>query len=459
MSSASPGSCRAMNASSTCRMVARYRTSSANTVSPCALDTASAAARRASSARLRSISATMRPAKIFSSASASVASAIGCRSIATSRPMRRAAAVVERKRGIGVHALGAEDRAGRELGCHAVRHVAERTPDDRRARRSLERIVEVVQRLAVEHGRQRVQLAARLVGEDGDEDGRRLQDVGQLAHQVGEQRRPARMRHGLGRAKHRLRGVAPDGRRGAVYTMVEGSHDGKSMTRRSRAVRNCRADTSRIHVEHKRPQRIRDHGAARKARHEGDTGRAQPAVPARDGHPTTFQGPLMSTVHTFAPRFPPRETVLCLHCSGSSGRQWKSIGAALSARFDVTAPDLLGYGGEQRWPAGTPASLDDEARALAPLLQTGGVHLFGHSYGGAVALQIALRWPERVKSCLRKAPQSVLDALGQTGRSPRRREEARPWMLVSNASIGKSPRCCWRAISRAGRSAFRRRSH
>ena len=87
------------------------------------------------------------------------------------------------------------------------------------------------------------------------------------------------------------------------------------------------------------------------------------------GVSTTFQEPPMSTVHTFAPRFPPRETVLCLHCSGSSGRQWKPIGAALSARFDVTAPDLLGYGGEPRWPAGTPASLDDEARALAPLLQ------------------------------------------------------------------------------------------
>ncbi|HEU0204959.1 MAG TPA: alpha/beta hydrolase [Burkholderiaceae bacterium] len=105
----------------------------------------------------------------------------------------------------------------------------------------------------------------------------------------------------------------------------------------------------------------------------------------------------MSTARAFTPRFQPRETLLCLHCSGSSGRQWTPMIAALSARFDVKAPDLLGYAGQVCWAVGAPASLDDEAVALEPLLE-GGVHLFGHSYGGAVALQMALRWPERVKS-------------------------------------------------------------
>jgi len=93
-----------------------------------------------------------------------------------------------------------------------------------------------------------------------------------------------------------------------------------------------------------------------------------------------------------------RERVLCLHSSGSSGRQWQPMVAAWAGRFEVLTPDLMGYGVGGRWPTGTPVSLDAEAQALAPLLQRQPVHLFGHSYGGAVALQIALRWPDRVSS-------------------------------------------------------------
>ncbi|MET1081795.1 MAG: alpha/beta hydrolase, partial [Burkholderiales bacterium] len=40
----------------------------------------------------------------------------------------------------------------------------------------------------------------------------------------------------------------------------------------------------------------------------------------------------------------------------------------------------------------------DEAERLAPHVPAGGVDVFGHSYGAAVALQVALRWPERVRS-------------------------------------------------------------
>jgi pimeloyl-ACP methyl ester carboxylesterase len=43
--------------------------------------------------------------------------------------------------------------------------------------------------------------------------------------------------------------------------------------------------------------------------------------------------------------------------------------------------------------------LDDEATALEPLLlAAGGTHLVGHSYGGAVAIKLALMFPERVAS-------------------------------------------------------------
>lgn len=106
----------------------------------------------------------------------------------------------------------------------------------------------------------------------------------------------------------------------------------------------------------------------------------------------------MSTVQSFASRAARRETLICLHSSGSTGRQWAPIAQALSAHCHVLTPDLLGYAGTQTWPVDALTSLDDEAEALAPLLNEDGVHLLGHSYGGSVALQIALRWPDRVKS-------------------------------------------------------------
>lgn len=90
--------------------------------------------------------------------------------------------------------------------------------------------------------------------------------------------------------------------------------------------------------------------------------------------------------------------LICLHSSGSSGRQWDAIAKALAPSLDVMTPDLLGYAGAGRWASGAPASLDAEVSHLAHLLPAGGAHLFGHSYGGAVALQIALRWPDRVAS-------------------------------------------------------------
>jgi pimeloyl-ACP methyl ester carboxylesterase len=106
----------------------------------------------------------------------------------------------------------------------------------------------------------------------------------------------------------------------------------------------------------------------------------------------------MTNTLSIAPQASSRETLVCLHSSGSSGRQWAPIAAALAPRFEVATPELLGYTGATGWPVGKEVSLDDEVAALTPWIHADGVHLFGHSYGATVALQIALRWPGRVKS-------------------------------------------------------------
>ena len=95
-----------------------------------------------------------------------------------------------------------------------------------------------------------------------------------------------------------------------------------------------------------------------------------------------------------------RQSVLFLHCSGSSARQWSPVTAALTEPIDAVPLDLIGYGADAPdWPAGKPCTLDDEADRLAHRLYGAEpVHVVGHSFGGTVALQFALRWPSRVRS-------------------------------------------------------------
>jgi len=93
-------------------------------------------------------------------------------------------------------------------------------------------------------------------------------------------------------------------------------------------------------------------------------------------------------------------TVVLLHASGSSGRQWDTLVNGLQSRFRLQTIDLHGHGGTPAWPGQRPLSLEDDAALVAPLLAAapGGVHLVGHSYGGGVALKLAQQHPRQVRS-------------------------------------------------------------
>lgn len=94
------------------------------------------------------------------------------------------------------------------------------------------------------------------------------------------------------------------------------------------------------------------------------------------------------------------EPVVLLHCSGSSGAQWRSLAGRLGSRYRVIAPDLIGYGASAPWPGRAEFCLAQEAAVIRSLIRKldGTVHLVGHSYGGAVALHIARTRPELLRS-------------------------------------------------------------
>lgn len=108
----------------------------------------------------------------------------------------------------------------------------------------------------------------------------------------------------------------------------------------------------------------------------------------------------------------PAETVICLHSSTGSQAQWKPLLPQLQPWVQPLALDLYGHGRSPAWPTDAPSVLDVDARPVAALIdaltaaaeahgqpaEATGVHLVGHSYGAAVALRVALRRPQALRS-------------------------------------------------------------
>jgi len=93
-------------------------------------------------------------------------------------------------------------------------------------------------------------------------------------------------------------------------------------------------------------------------------------------------------------------TVICLHSSGSSGGQWTALRTQLGAELQVLTPDFHGHGAGPAWHGFDEDIVAADAARVVRLAGAvaGDVHLVGHSYGGAVALRVALYHPESVAS-------------------------------------------------------------
>jgi len=92
--------------------------------------------------------------------------------------------------------------------------------------------------------------------------------------------------------------------------------------------------------------------------------------------------------------------VIALHCSGADANQWRGLREALGESFVLFAPEHFGCEGVGPWPGERAFTMDDEAERTLALLDEfdEGVHIVGHSYGGGVALHVALQRPDRIAS-------------------------------------------------------------
>ena len=92
--------------------------------------------------------------------------------------------------------------------------------------------------------------------------------------------------------------------------------------------------------------------------------------------------------------------VVMLHSSAASHRQWGGLADDLAQDFSVVAPDFYGHGGSVRAPlSGKLGFLDDVALVRAVIEDLPGpAHVIGHSYGGAVAIQLACQAPALLRS-------------------------------------------------------------
>lgn len=96
------------------------------------------------------------------------------------------------------------------------------------------------------------------------------------------------------------------------------------------------------------------------------------------------------------------EPVVLLHGSGagvSGWANWRGQIPALAERFRVVVPDLIGFGYTERPDDVAYRFMDswvEQMLALFDALHLGKVHIVGNSFGGSLALALAVRVPERI---------------------------------------------------------------
>lgn len=95
-------------------------------------------------------------------------------------------------------------------------------------------------------------------------------------------------------------------------------------------------------------------------------------------------------------------TILILHGWGSCAKNWSQVKELLESRgYQVFVPDLPGFG--ENPPPNRPWSIDDYVEWVRSFCQKNNLSKFflvGHSFGGAISLKYALKFPGEIKKLI-----------------------------------------------------------
>jgi lipase len=131
--------------------------------------------------------------------------------------------------------------------------------------------------------------------------------------------------------------------------------------------------------------------------------------------------------------------VLAIHGLTGHGRRWETLATRHLTDIALAAPDLIGHG---RSPWSAPWTIDANAAGLAAVIESGGaagpVVVVGHSFGGAVALNLAAARPDLVAALVLLDPAVGLDG---------------DWMAEIADSMFTSPDYADRAEARAEKTS------
>ena len=149
------------------------------------------------------------------------------------------------------------------------------------------------------------------------------------------------------------------------------------------------------------------------------------------------------TLHVRETPGPDGAAAVYVHGLGGSATNWTDLAALLGPRASGTAVDLPGFG-RSRPPSGfdfTPAA---HADALLCFLagRNEAVHLLGNSFGGAVALSVAARRPELVRTLTLVSP-----AMPDRRPDPRRMADLRLALALLPGPIGERARAGLAAVA------------